>query len=170
MRMDYPTAVLEKAKRLEQLLQRVAAGEPLDEVNEALGLNLDEKQLVRAQAKYEAGGCRWEALIDGRYGHAQKVHSGIREWLYTRKERDEEVRAPQLAKEIKEKFGVEVEPGHVNYLLRKRGLTAPPGHPYKKEPGGEERRDATAPDECIDNAGLFFPGGSEGGHGGGGSD
>ena len=68
--MDYPTAVLEKAKRLEQLLQRVAAGEPLDEVNEALGLNLDEKQLVRAQAKYEAGGCRWEALIDGRYGHA----------------------------------------------------------------------------------------------------
>jgi hypothetical protein len=90
MRMDYPTAVLEKAERLEQLLQRVAAGEPLDEVNEALGLNLDERQLVRAQAKYEAGGWRWEALIDGRYGHAQKVHSGIREWLYTRKERDEE--------------------------------------------------------------------------------
>jgi hypothetical protein len=144
MKMDYPTTVLEKAKHLEQLLQRVAAGEPLDEVNEALGLNLDEKELVRAQAKYEAGGCRWEALIDGRYGHAQKVHSGIREWLYTRKERDEEIRAPQLAREIKEKFGVEVDPGHVNYLLRKRGLTAPPGHPGKKEAGGEERREATA--------------------------
>ncbi|MGB3905369.1 MAG: hypothetical protein WBB22_10625 [Anaerolineae bacterium] len=168
--MDYPTAVLEKAKRLEQLLQRVAAGEPLDEVNEASGLKLGEKQLVRAQAKYEAGGCRWEALIDGRYGHAQKVHSGIREWLYTRKEGDEEVRAPQLAREIQEKFGVEVDPGHVNYLLRKRGLTAPPGHPYKKEPDGEEGRDAPAAGESIDNAGFFFPGGSEGGHGGGGSD
>jgi transposase len=168
--MDYPTAVLEKAKRLEQLLQRVAAGEPLDEVNEASGLKLGEKELVRAQAKYEAGGSRWEALIDGRYGHAQKVHSGIREWLYTRKERDEEVRAPQLAKEIQEKFGVDVDPGHVNYLLRKRGLTAPPGHPYPREAGGEEGREATAADESIDNAGLFFPGGSEGGHGGGGSD
>jgi hypothetical protein len=52
-------------------------------------------------------------LIDGRYGHAQKVHSGIREWLYTRRERDDEdVRAPQLANEIKE-FGVGVDPGHI---------------------------------------------------------
>lgn len=169
--MDYPTAVLEKAKRVEQLLQRVAAGEPLDEVNEALGLKLGEQERVRAQAKYEAGGCRWEALMDGRYGHAQKVDSGIREWLYTRKERDEEVRAPQLAREIKEKFGVEVAPGHINYLLRKRGLTALPGRPGKQELASDEAREvATAPGETLDNAGLFFPGGGEGGHGGGGSD
>jgi len=46
--MDYPPAVLEKAKRLEQLLQRVASGEPLDKVNKALSLNLGEKQLARA--------------------------------------------------------------------------------------------------------------------------
>jgi transposase len=169
--MDYPTAVLEKAKRLEQLLHRVAAGEPLGAANEALGFDLDQEQLARAQAKYEAEGCTWEALIDGRYGHAQKVHSGIREWLYTRKERDEDVRAPQLADEIREKFGVEVDPGHINYLLRKRGLTAPPGRPYKEEPGGEEATDAgTTPSESIDNAGIFFPGGREGENGDGGSD
>ena len=36
-------AVLEKAKRLEQLLQRVAAGEPLDEVNEAFRLLEDRE-------------------------------------------------------------------------------------------------------------------------------
>jgi len=120
----------------------------------------------------EGGGGTWEALIDGRYGHAQKVHSGIREWLYTRKERDDEdVRAPQLANEVKEKFGVEVDPGHINYLLRKRGLTAPPGRPYKKEPAEEETtKAATAPSESIDNAGVFFPGGSEDGNGGGESD
>jgi transposase len=170
--MGYPKAVLEKAKRLERLLHRVAAGEPLDEVNETLGFDLDQEQLTRAQAKYEAGGGTWETLIDGRYGHAQKVHSGIREWLYTRKERDDEdVRAPQLANEIKEKFGVGVDPGHINYLLRKRGLTAPPGRPYKKEPAGEETtKAATAPSESIDNAGVFFPGGSEDGNGGGESD
>ena len=79
--MEDPQAVVEKAKRLEQLLQRVAAGEPLAEMNEALGFNLDKKQLAKAQAKYEAGGSQWEALVDGRYGHAQKIHSGIREWL-----------------------------------------------------------------------------------------
>jgi hypothetical protein len=165
--MDYPKAVLEKAKRLEQVLQRVAAGEPLDEVNEALGFNLDEGQLAKAQVKYEAGGCTWEALLNGRFGHAQKVHSGIREWLYTRKEREEDVRAPRLAEEIEEKFGVEVAPGHVNYLLRKRGLTAPPGRPYKEKPAGEEATEGvSAPSESIDNAGIFFPGGREGGNGG----
>jgi hypothetical protein len=165
--VDYPTAVLEKAQRLEQLLQRVAAGEPLGEVNEALGFDLDQEQWARAQVKYEAAGRRWEALINGRFGHAQKVHSGIREWLYTRKERDEDVRAPQLAREIEEKFGVEVDPGHVNYLLRKRGLTAPPGRPYKEKPAGEEASDAvSAPSESLDNAGIFFPGGREGGNGG----
>ncbi len=167
--MDYPTVVLEKAKRLEQLLNRVAAGEHLDAMNEELGFELDQEEWARAQAKYEARGCAWEALIDGRYGHAQKVHSGIREWLYSRKERDEEARAPQLAKEIKEQFGVEVDPGHINYLLRKQSLTAPPGRPYKKVTG-EEAKAESEPSESIDNAGIFFPGGCEGRNGGGGSD
>jgi transposase len=168
--MDYPQAVAEKAKRLEQLLQRVAAGEPLAEMNEELGFNLKEKQLAKAQAKYEAGGGQWEALVDGRYGHAQKIHSGIREWLYSRKEKDQAVRAPQLAKEIKEKFKVEVNPGHLNYLLRKRGLTAPPGHPGKQKEADEEGETGPAGSENLDNAGLFFPGGGEDGPGGDGDD
>lgn len=169
--MEHPTVVIEKAKRLERLLQRVAAGEALEAVNETLGFDLDKEQLSQAQAKYEAGGCRWEALIDGRYGHAQKIHSGIREWLYRRKEKDEDVRAPQLVKEIKEQFGVEVDPGHINYLLRKRGLTAPPGRPYKKEPADTEVTDGEIVlSESTDNAGVFFPGRCEGGNGDGGSD
>jgi len=170
MKMDYPEAVIEKAKRLEQLLQRVAGGEPLGEVNEDLGCDMEEKDLIRVQERYQAGGEQWPALADGRYGHAQKVHSGIREWLYSRKEKDEGVRAPQLARELKEKFGVAVDPGHVNYLLRKRGLTARPGHPGK--PKGEEEEGGAGPvvSETLDNAGLFFPGGSEDGVGGGGSD
>lgn len=168
--MEYPKAVAEKAKRLEQLLRRVAAGEPLAEMNEELGFNLDEKQLAKARAKYEAGGGQWEALVDGRYGHAQKIHSGIREWLYSRKEKDKAVRAPQLAREIKAKFEVEVDPGHLNYLLRKRGLTAPPGHPSKSEAVGEEGEDASAASETLDNAGLFFPGGGEDGAGSDGGD
>ena len=165
--MDYPPAVLEKAQRLEQLLQRVAAGEPLDEANEALGFSLDQRQLARWQAKYEAGGCRWEALLDGRHGHPRKAHSALREWLYTRKEEDEEMRAPQLATEVEGKFDVELSAGHINYLLRKRGLSAPPGRPYKRRPPAEEATAApAAPSESVDNAGIFFPRSRESGDGG----
>jgi transposase len=139
-------------------------------MNEALGFNLDAKQLAQVQAKYEAGGGQWEALVDGRYGHAQKIHSGIREWLYSRKEKDPAVRSPQLAREIQEKFAVEVAPGHLNYLLRKRGLTAPPGHPNKPEVVNEEGEEGPAASESLDNAGLFFPGGGEDGPGGAGAD
>jgi hypothetical protein len=161
--------VLEKAKRLEQLVLRVSAGERLEEVNEELGFELDQKQLAEIEAKYEAGGRKWEVLIDGRYGHEQKVHSGIREWLYKRKEGDEEVRAPQLAREIKKKFKVEVDPGHVNYLLRKRGLSAPVGRPYKDKEE-EEEKEEPSPDASLDNAGIFFPGRGEGRAGRGRSD
>ena len=166
--MDYPEAVLKKAQRLERLLLR-AAGEPLDKLNEELGFDLDEDELARQQTKYENGGRTWEAVIDGRYGHAHKVHSGVREYLYARKEEDESLRAPRLAEEVKEKFGIEVSAGHVNYLLRKRGLTAPPGRPFK-EPESGENAAAEASRESVDNAGLFFPGSSESGDGSGGGD
>ena len=49
--MAYPQAVLQKARRLAQLLQRVAAGESLESANEALGFDLDQRELARTQAK-----------------------------------------------------------------------------------------------------------------------
>ena len=166
--MDYPPAVLEKAQRLEQLLQRVAAGESLEEVNEALGFALDQHRLARWQAKYEAGGRTWEALIDGRHGHPRKAHSALREWLYAHKKEDEEARAPQLVVEIKKKFSVKISEGHINYLLRKRCLSAPPGRPPKKQCPVEEATAAPdAPSESVDNAGIFFPRSGEGGDGSG---
>jgi transposase len=186
--MEHPPAILEKAQRLEQLLLRVAAGEPLEEVNAELGFDLTVLMLAHQQAKYESGGRTWEALIDGRHGHPRKAHSALREWLYARKEADDSLRAPQLVKEIQEKFGVTLTDGHVNHLLRKRALTAPPGRPFKQSPDvkshtegqrppNEENRDeastiadvsATADvcSESVDNAGLFFPGGGKGRDGG----
>lgn len=168
--MDYPPAVLEKAQRLEQLLQRVAAGEPLEEVNKTLGFSLDQRQIARWQAKYQAKGCTWEALIDGRHGHPREAHSALREWLYARKKEDESLRAPQLVVEIKERFGVELSAGHINYLLRKRGLSAPPGRPAKKQLSTkDETATSAAPSESVENAGTFFPrsceDGDEGGRG-----
>lgn len=163
--MDYPQAVLEKAQSLAQLLQRVAAGESLESANKAFGFDLDERELARAQAKYESGGHRWQALIDGRHGHSRKAHSALREWLYTRKQEDESLRAPQLAEEIEAQFGVSLTDGHINYLLRKRGLSAPPGRPYKREAEETASDEAPSHTESIENAGLFFPRGSQAGDG-----
>ena len=163
--MAYPQAVLEKAKRLEQLLHQVAAGESLESANEAFGFDLDQRELARAQAKYESGGHRWQSLIDGRHGHSRKAHSALREWLYRRKEEDERLRAPQLVEEIEAEFGVTLSDGHINYLLRKRGLTAPPGRPYKERREEPASDDAPSSTGSVDNAGLFFPGGSKAGDG-----
>lgn len=160
--MDYPEAVIEKAKRLEQLLQRVAAGEGLGAVGAEMGISLTKKQLKALQKKYRAGGQCWQALLDGRYGHPIKANSAIRAWLYERRRQEAEVRSPQLAQEVAAKFGVELTPEHINYLLRQRGLTAPVGRPFKKK---EVRAAGTEPAppaaSSLENAGLFFPGSSQ---------
>jgi len=164
--MNCPSAVLEKAQRLEQLLLQVEAGETLDAANAAFGFHLDERQLVRWQVKYEAGERRWEALLDGRHGHPRQAHSALREWLYARKQQDNQARSSQLAAEIEEKFGIKLSAGHINYLLRKRGLTAPPGRPPKRQECATEPSAALdAPGVSMDNAGIFPPGGGEGGDG-----
>ena len=168
--MSYPEAVVEKAKQVAHLLQRVEAGQALAEVCTEMGLAVTARQLVKLEQKYEAGERSWTALVDGRYGHPIKANSAIREWLYTRRREDGNVRAPQLAGEVAAKFGVSLTPEHINYLLRKRGLTAPVGRPFKKE-AAEAEAGTTSEQEAATqaNAGLFFPGSSQDGAGGGAS-
>jgi transposase len=157
--MDHPATVIEKARRLEQLLQRVEQGEPLEQVCAELHLAVDAKHLARLQVKYQAGGRTWEALIDGRYGHPIKAHSALREWLHERKRQDKELTASQLVDEVRTQFEVELSAGHINYLLRKVELTRPPGRP-PTQPATEE--ESEAPSQSLDNAGIFFPRSSEG--------
>jgi transposase len=163
--MDHSPAVLDKARCMERLLLRVEAGESLSQVCADLDLKVQAKDLPRLRAKYEKGGRTWEALIDGRYGHPQTAHSALREWMYERKREDETLTASQLAKRVKDQFGVKLAPGHINYLLRKVGLTRPPGRP----PGPETAKDESEskqPDQSLDDAGIFFPGSREARDGG----
>jgi transposase len=164
--MTHPPAVIEKAQNVERLLLRLEAGEPFDQVRADLGLNIEAENIPKLQAKYEAEGRSWEALIDGRHGHPQKAHSALREWMYERKREDESLTARELAEEIEEQFRVRLSVGHVNYLLRKVELTGPRGHPYRRR---EETEAAPSADsqaaESLDSAGVFFPRGSETGDG-----
>ena len=159
--MDYPPAVIAKAQQLETLLQRAAAGEACAAVCADLGLVVSPGELARLQAKYVAGGQQWTALLDGRYGHAQCVNSAMREWLYERKRQDDSLRAAALAAALAQEFGVQVAAGHINYLLRKGGLSGPPGRPFKTPARAADPPAAPPPVASLASAGLFFPGGRE---------
>lgn len=162
--MKHPEAVIKKARQVERLLLRMEAGESFEQVRAELGLEVEIEDLPKLQSRYAAGGKRFEMLIDGRYGHYQTINSAMREWLYEQKRQDENVRACQLAEEMKKEFGVGVTVGHINYLLRKRGLTNAVGRP--KQPPQPEVAAAAIEEKSsqpVENVGIFFPGGSEGG-------
>jgi len=161
--MKPPEAVIEKAKRLERLLQGVEAGEPFEQVRAELGLQIEIEELPRLQSRYAAGGRRFEMLLDGRYGRWQSVNSAMREWLYERKEQDEDLRAPQLADELEKQFGVRVAAGHINYLLRKRGMTHTTGRPRLHPPLEAPQAPPEPSSQPVENAGLFFPGSRQAG-------
>jgi transposase len=156
--VDHPQAVIEKAQCLAQLLQRVEQGEGLAEICAEIGLEVTPERLVALQRKYEAGGRSWEALIDGRHGHVQKVTADMKEWLYECKRRDKRLTGPQLVEAIKQQFGVELSAGHINYLLRQVELSRQTGRPPKSETQ-KETETVEKSEQVVDNAGIFFPGG-----------
>jgi transposase len=160
---NHPPAVVEKAQRLAELLDRVERGEPSEQAGQELGLTIVPGHLIGLRQKYQASGGDWQVLLDGRYGHEQKASDEIKEWLYARKQAEPGLTGPQLVEEIKSKFGVEFSAGHINYLLRKVALTRPPGRPQVRP----KAKEPAAPTETVSlpNAGLFFPGGGERGDG-----
>ena len=160
---QHPPAVVEKAQRLAELLDRVERGEPSEQVGQELGLSIAPDQLTALKRKYQASEGDWQVLLDGRYGHDQKANDDLKAWLYARKQAEPRLTAPHLVEEIKAKFGVEFSAGHVNYLLRKVALTRPSGRPRVRA-SGEEPAVPIEP-VSLPHAGLFFPGGGEGGDG-----
>lgn len=184
--MDHPQAVIEKAQRLEQLLLRLEAGAAFEPTCSTLELRVKEKDIPRLQGKYAAGGRKWEALLDGRYGHPLKVNSAVRQWMYERKKEDDRLSAGELAKELAAKFNVDLSVGHVNYLLRKVELTRPRGRRPQQQTVAQEpaapavgvEEQAAPPEpaapgagkiESVEHAGLFFPRGGKARDGGSGS-
>jgi hypothetical protein len=165
--MDHPPAVIEKAQRLEELLQRVEQGEALAEVCGELDLEISSERLAILQRRYEAGERSWTVLIDGRYGREQKVTAEIEGWLYERKGQEKGLRGPQLAEGVEQRFGVKLSVGHINTLLRSVGLSGPAGRPAgskseqaEKSDQGEEGGEVS--EEVVANAGLFFLEGAKG--------
>ena len=124
-----------------------------------LMLEVNPERLTALQAKYKTEGGTWEALVDGRYGREQTMTTEMKEWLYERKRQDETLTGPELVKELEERFEVKISVGHLNHILRQLGLSRQTGRPPKS---GEKKEVAAAETagQVVDNAGIFFPGGS----------
>lgn len=149
---------------MERLLIQVEQGSGLEGACAQLNMEVHARQLSLLQAKYQAGERRWEALLDGRFGHPQALTLDIQEWLYERKRRQADLpaaqqhTATQLGQEIQARFRVELKPWQINYALRKRGLTRPPGRPAR----ACQSETDTVPDDqpstsgAVANAGVFF--------------
>ena len=157
MEKYYPAAVHQKAEKMECLLLRLEAGEKLEPVKAELGLKITAEQVEKLKSKYEAGGRKRAALLDGRHGHHQHVNSEVRAYLYERKQADKELTAGKLVEEVAQKYQIKVSEGHINYILREVALTRPQGRP-RKERGQPQEEKREAPQA---NAGLFFPGGGQ---------
>ena len=165
MNQAHPPVVIEKAQRIEELLERVEQGEELASVRAELELEVSAEQQEKWQAKYEGGDRKWEALLDGRYGHQQKLSGEMKEWLYEQKREDERLTGAELAEKLAERFGVKVSVGHLNHVLRQVGLSRQTGRPPKRSKE-EEKEEKETTGQAVDNAGLFFPGRSKRGDGG----
>lgn len=162
--MEYPASVIEKARRMEQLLIQVEQGRSLEAACAQLNVAVNARQLSVLQARYQAGDRRWEALLDGRFGHPQGLTRDLQEWLYARKRQQAELpaaqqsTASQLGQEIQARFQVAVQPWQINYALRKSGLTRPVGRPARAGPSetdpGPDAQPLTS--DQVANVGVFF--------------
>jgi transposase len=162
--MEYPASVIEKAQQMEHLLIQVEQGIGLEEACAQLDIQVNARQLSLLQAKYQAGERRWEALLDGRFGHPQEVTLEIQEWLYERRRQQADLPAAQqqttaqLRQEIQARFQVELNSWQINYALRKRGLTRPVGRPShaRQSETDTEPDDQPLTSGTVANVGVFF--------------
>lgn len=153
--MEHPAAVIEKAKKMEQLLLKLEAGISQSEACKQLGIEVDPKKIERLHDKYNANGRVWEALLDRRYGRNQQVTAVIRQKLYQLQQSNPTLRAKALAEEIQQEFGINISVSHINYLLRQMGIRRSAGRPSCQTAVDNAFCNQNS-SEPLPNAGIFF--------------
>ena len=121
MGQRFTQAQVDLALRKEQLILRVERGESLEAVSQDLGLAYHPEHVSRLRRRYIAGGRHWVALVDGREGRATKITAEIVKWIITELQRDPELTATSVHRQIREVFQVEVSGSHVRQLVLNLG-------------------------------------------------
>jgi transposase len=143
------------ARRKEQWILRTERGENSERVRRELKVPLKTSSFGWLRQRYQAGGRKWQALLEGRHGVATKGTAKVKAFLAKAKARDPQLTGAELCLQVWERFEIEISLGRLNALVREAGLSNPPGRPAKA-PEAEEPA-ATAKE--VDNAGAFFPSG-----------
>ena len=134
MGQRFTQAQVDLALRKEQLILRVERGESLEAVSQDLGLAYHPKHVSRLRRRYIAGGRHWVALVDGREGRATKITAEIVKWIITELQRDPELTATSVRRQIREVFQVEVSGSHVRQLVLNLGHAGRRGRPGRSSP------------------------------------
>ena len=143
------------ARRKEQWILRTELGEDPNQVRRELRLNLKPSSLPWLRQRYQAGGRKWEALLERRHGIATKGTAEVKAFLKKAKERNPQATGAELRVQVWERFEIDISLSRLNELLHAEGLSNTPGHP-RKAPTPET---SSATERDIDNAGAFFPSG-----------
>ena len=143
------------ARRKEQWILRTAQGEDLDKVRQGLKLHLKASSLPRLRQRYQAGGRKWQALLERRHGWATKGTAAVKAFLQKVKAQHPQATGAELCVQVWERFEIDLSLSRLNELLHAEGLSNPPGRPRKAS--SPETTSTTERD--LDHAGAFFPSG-----------
>jgi hypothetical protein len=143
------------ARRKEQWILRTEQGEDPNQVRRELKLNLKPSSLPWLRQRYQAGGRKWQALLDRRHGIATKGTAEVKAFLKKAKVRNPQATGAELCVQVWERFEIDISLSRLNELLHADGLSNAPGHP--RQVSTSEMSSATERD--LDHAGAFFPSG-----------
>jgi hypothetical protein len=143
------------ACRKEQWILRTEQGEDPDRVRRELKLKLKTSSLPWLRHRYQAGGRKWQALLERRHGIATKGTVEVKAFLKKAKEKSPQATGAELRTQVWERFEIDLSLSRLNELLHVEGLSNAPGRPPKVPPS----ETPSASERDIDNAGAFFPSG-----------
>lgn len=143
------------ARRKAQWIRRTAQGEDPDPVRQELKLHLKASSLPRLRQRYQAGGRKWQALLERRHGWATKGTPAVKAFLQKAKARHPQATGAELCVQVWERFEIDLSLSRLNELLHAEGLSNAPGRPRKVSPP----ETASAAERDLDHAGAFLPSG-----------
>jgi len=143
------------ARRKAQWILRSEHGEDPDRVCRELKLHLKASSLPRLRQRYQAGGRKWQVLLERRHGWATKGTAEVKAFLKKAKERNSPMTGAELRVQVWERFEIDLSLSRLNELLHAEGLSNAPGRPRKTS----TPETSSALERDIDHAGAFFPSG-----------
>ena len=143
------------ARRKEQWILRTEKGEDPERVRRELKVRLKTVSLSWLKQRYQAGGRRWQALLERRHGVATKGTAKVKAFLAKAKARNPQVTGAELCVQVWERFEIDISLGHMTVLVREAGLSNRPGRPMK----AQDEKDLATSARDVENAGAFFPSG-----------